>query len=66
MRSSLNGFLKCISRVVSILLSDVEKVISSIEFLIKVKTQLQILTLRTCDQRTIIQYFIRFQVSVAM
>lgn len=52
MRSSLSGFLKCDSRAVSILLSDAERVISSIGFLIKVKAQLQILTLKTCDQRT--------------
>lgn len=52
MRPSLNDFSKCVSKVVSVLFSDVEKVMSSIGFLIKVKTQLQILTLRTCDPRT--------------
>ena len=52
MKSSLSGFLKCVSGLASISLSNAEKVISSVEFLITVKTQFQILTLKTCDQRT--------------
>lgn len=36
----------------AILSSHAEKVTSSIGFLIKIKTELQVLTLRTSDQRT--------------